>query len=187
MSNRATNLNIPFTFQFNVASSGTPEQLGVKISAATIAFVDNAPEADTITDTGLGFLAAGFQAGDSITVSGSASNDGTYVVTSVAAGVLTLRSDHALTAEAAGSTIKITATKYIPDGIAITVKAKNANTGLIYIADSSAKALNTSGGGFSLDNNESVGLQISSTDELWLDATVDGEGVEVLFEKGEQA
>jgi len=183
MSNLATNLNQAFTFQFNVTTSGTPEALSIKKSANTIGFADNDPSADTITDSGSGFLTAGFQPGDVITVSGSVSNNGTYVVTGVAAGVLTLDTKHALTTEAAGAVVRITAGKAIPDGVAVTIKAKDGNTGVIHIADSAAKALNTSGGSFTLTHNESVGLQVNNINQIYVDATVSGEGVEVILER----
>ena len=187
MTSRLTNLSVPFSFQFNVTTSGTPEQLTVKRRAATIAFVENTASADTITDSGNGFLTAGFQPGDTITVSGSASNDGTYTIDSVVAGTITLIARNDLATEAAGATVKIVASKTVPDGVGVTVKAKNANTGVIHVSDSSAKALNTSGGSFTLRNNESVGLQVINTDNIWLDATVTGEGVEVVYEKSLQA
>ena len=186
MTSRLTNLPVPFTFQFNITTAGTPEQLTVKRVATTIAFNDNGADPDTITDSASGFLIAGFQPGDNITVSGSGSNDGTYVVKSVAAGTLTLERKHVLVAEIAGATVKITAPKIVPDGIQVTVKAKNGNGGIIHVSYSSATALNTAGASFSLDNNESMGLQVDQTDRIWLDATVSSEGVEVVFEKNLQ-
>jgi len=187
MSNRATNLPIPFTFQFNVTTSGVPEQLLVKKVGATIGFSENVPDADTITDSANGFLVAGFQPGDQITVSGSVSNDGTSVISSVTAGTITLIGRNDLATEAAGATVKLTAPKSVPDGVSITIKAKNANTGVIHIGYSSATALNTAGGSFTLDNNESVGLQVNNIDNIWLDATVSSDGVEVIFEKNLQS
>lgn len=187
MSTRLTNLPIPFTFQFNITASGTPEQLSVKIRTNTIAFNDNSPDADTITDSASGFLVAGFQAGDQITVSGSTSNDGTYTIASVTAGTITLLGRNSLTTEAAGDTVKITAPKDVKDGIGVTIKAKYGNGGTIHIADSSDKALNTAGASFVLRNNESIGLQISNISNIWLDASVSGNGVEVIFEKDNQA
>lgn len=187
MSNRTSNLPVPFTFQFNVTTSGTPEALQVKRVAATIAFNENTASPDTITDSANGFLVAGFQPGDSITVSGSASNDGTYVIKTVTAGIITLLAREDLVTEAAGAAVKIVATKTIPDGVELNIKAKNANGGLITIGYSSATALNTGTGWMSLDNNESIGIQVSSTDQVWLDSTVSGEGVEVWFEKNIQA
>lgn len=187
LSNRNFNLPLNFTFQFLVTTSGTPEQLTVKRRAATIAFSENTEAADTITDSGNGFVVAGFQAGDQITVSGSASNDGTYEIDSVAAGTITLRARNDLTTEAAGATVILTASKHIPDGISLNIKARNANTGNITVGYSSATALNTGTGWMSLDNNESIGMQVSDTNAVWLDATVSGEGVEVWFEKNLQA
>lgn len=187
MTNRLTNLPLNFTFQFDVQTSGTPEQLQVKQRAATIAFKDNTNDPDTITDSGSGFLVAGFQAGDQITVSGSTSNDGTYTIASVVAGTITLLARNELTTEVAGSTITLTAPKSVPDGISVNIKAKKANTGDITYGYSSATALNTGTGWASLDANESVGVQVQNTDTIWLDSTVDGEGVEVWFEKNLQA
>ena len=74
--------------------------------ATTIAFVDGGAGADTITDSGSGFVTANMAVG-SITVAGSTSNDGTYAVTVVAAGTLTLATG-VLTAEAAGDNVSIT-------------------------------------------------------------------------------
>lgn len=187
MSNRTNNLPLNFTFQFNIQTSGTPEQLQVKLRAATIAFNENSGAADTITDSGSGFLVAGFQAGDQITVAGSASNDGTYTIGSVAAGTITLLARNDLATEAAGATVTLTAPKSVPDGISVNIKAKNANTGNITVGYSSDTALNTGTGWVSLDNNESIGIQVQNTDTIWLDATVSGEGVEVWFEKNLQA
>lgn len=187
MTTRLTNLATPFTFQFNVDVNSTPERLSVKLIAATIAFVEGNADADTITDSGGGFLEAGFQPGDQLTVAGSASNDGTYVVATVVAGTITLLRNEDLTDEAASATVTLTAPKAVPDGVSVTIKAKNANTGNIMIGYSSASALNTGIGWFSLDNNESVSLQVESLGNIWLDCTVAGEGVEVIFEKSVQA
>lgn len=187
MSNREKNLPHLLTFQFPITTSGTPEQLQVKRRAATIAFNENNASADTITDSGNGFLIAGFQPGDSITVSGSALNDGTYVIAAVTAGTITIRGNQDLTTEAAGATVKIVASKTIPDGIGVTIKAAYANTGTICMGHSTESALNTTTGNFKLRNNESLSLQVNSTDAIWLDATVSGELVEVFFEKNVQA
>lgn len=187
MTTRLTNLPIPFTFQFLVQTSGTPEALTVKRRAATIAFVDGGAAADTITDSGNGFVVAGFQAGDQLTVAGSVSNDGTYVISSVVAGTITLLARNVLTTEAAGATVTLTAPKTVPAGVSVTLKAMYANTGTITVGYSSATALNSATGHFKLRNNESMGMQVNSTDQIWLDSTVSGEGVEVQFEKDLQA
>jgi hypothetical protein len=75
-----------------------------------IAFVDGGGGADTITDTGNGFIAAGFEAGDEITVVGSTSSDGTYTIVSVVAGTITLATGSLPGNEAAGDSVTISAT-----------------------------------------------------------------------------
>ncbi len=80
----------------------------VTYTASTIAFVDSDP--DTITDSANGF--GSFESGSMILVSGSASNDGVYEVTTAAAGTLTLDSTETVTTEAASESITITAFTY---------------------------------------------------------------------------
>ena len=60
-------------------------------------FADADP--DTITRASGSWITDGFVAGDEVDVSGSASNDGTYIVASVAASVLTLHAAETLAAE----------------------------------------------------------------------------------------
>ncbi len=101
-----------------VGTSGTPSSTNKYVTnvdttvmatqtAITIAFVDSNP--DTITDSGSGFLTAGFKSGDSITVSGSTSNNSTFTIATVIAGTITLVSGDNLTAETAGASVTITA------------------------------------------------------------------------------
>jgi len=80
---------------------------GANQTATTIAFVNSNP--DTITDSGSGFVTAGFQAGQTITVTGSVSNNNTFTIASVAAGTITLVAGDSLTAESAGATVTINA------------------------------------------------------------------------------
>ena len=68
-----------------------------------IAFNDANP--DTITDTGNGLGI--YEAGQRIRVTGSTSNDGEYIIASVAAGTLTLDADAELTTEEEGDTIDL--------------------------------------------------------------------------------
>jgi hypothetical protein len=84
----------------------TKDFVSATITAITIAFVDSNP--DTITDSGNGFVTAGFVDGGSITVSGTVSNDGTYTIATATAGTLTLIGADSLAAEAAGSSFTIT-------------------------------------------------------------------------------
>lgn len=74
-------------------------------TASTIAFVEGGASADTITDSANGF--GSFAANDVITVTGSTRNNGTYTVTTAAAGTLTLSTGQ-LNTEAAGQSVTIT-------------------------------------------------------------------------------
>lgn len=74
-------------------------------TGTTIAFVDSNP--DTITDSGNGFITAGFQVGQSIIITGSVSNNATRTITAVSAGSITVA--ESLVAEAAGATVTIVA------------------------------------------------------------------------------
>ena len=77
------------------------------ISGTGIAFVDSGP--DTITDTGNGFITAGFGAGDKIFVTGAtnAGNNSDFTIASESAGTLTLVAGDSLTVEGAGQSITI--------------------------------------------------------------------------------
>lgn len=80
------------------------------ITANTIAFVDGGGGEDTITDSGSGFVTAGFKVGDTLTVDGTVSNDGTYTLTGVVAGTLNVATG-SLTAEAAGTVWSVSSAK----------------------------------------------------------------------------
>jgi len=82
------------------------EDMQVFIDGTGIAFVDGGEGSDTITDTGSGFVTAGFAATDKIRVIGSASNDGDYQLTNAAAGTLTMATA-SLTAETASESVTI--------------------------------------------------------------------------------
>jgi len=82
------------------------EDMQVFIDGTTIAFVDGGGSSDTITDSGSGFVTAGFESTDKIRVIGSASNDGDYQLTAAAAGTLTMATG-SLTAETASESVTI--------------------------------------------------------------------------------
>ena len=96
----------------NIKTGSTSD---ARITASTIAFVEGGAT-DTITDSGSNFVNAGFTAGMKIVVSGSEDNNGTYTLTTVVAGTLTLTATtDDLTAENAGEDVIITGstpTKY---------------------------------------------------------------------------
>lgn len=75
------------------------------ITASTIAFVASSPA--TITDSGSGFVTAGFKAGMTIAISGTVSNNVTRTIATVSAGTLTLTTGETLVGEGAGSSFTI--------------------------------------------------------------------------------
>lgn len=77
------------------------------LTATTIAFAENTPSADSITDSGSAFVTSGFEAGQQITTT-STTNPGPFKIDVAAAGTLTLISTDDVTAEGAGSSITIT-------------------------------------------------------------------------------
>jgi len=79
------------------------------ITASTISFTHNAESADTISDSGNGFVTAGFVKGDKITITGDSENNGDYTIDSVVAGTITLISTDTLTTEIAGDSVTIIA------------------------------------------------------------------------------
>lgn len=86
----------------NIVLSNTPI---ATLHSTGIAFADNGASADTITDTGSGFVTAGFSAQDRVTISGSTSNDGEYRIATASAGTLTLAVGESLSTEAAGDLV----------------------------------------------------------------------------------
>ena len=75
--------------------------------APTIAFLNSDP--DTIVDSAAGFVSAGFEPGDVITVQGTAGgiNNGTYTLADVSASTLTLIATDTLAAQPAGSSVTV--------------------------------------------------------------------------------
>lgn len=71
----------------------------------------------------------------------------------------------------------------VPDGVAIVVLGHPDNTGNIKIADTAAKAQQSSGtGNIPLAANVSASFQVTDPSILYLDATVSGEKAIIYFE-----
>lgn len=90
-----------------------PMQTMANITADTIAFVDNNPDQDTITDSNSDFLGRHLISKEQINVTGSGSNNGTYTIDTATSGILTLKDSDTLINEAEGSTVKIVQDKWI--------------------------------------------------------------------------
>jgi len=177
-----------------VTTSGTPVRLSPYQVASTIAFNNNSSTglADTITDSANGFETAGFAVGDVILVAGTANNNTTtglnLKIASLTSGTITLEKIGVLTTEAAGSSITLeTLHGYkIEDGVKVTIRSRATNTGVICLAPTSARAVNTVSGykrHSRFEANQSIGTQVKNLKELWIDSTVSGEGVEILLDK----
>lgn len=69
----------------------------------------------------------------------------------------------------------------IPDGFQLIVKALDGNTGDIELANSQEKAQGSEV--FILDAGQSIGLSITNANLVWIDATVNGEGVVCYVER----
>lgn len=70
-------------------------------------------------------------------------------------------------------------TKDVPSGYPVVVKAKRANTGYIYPGESKAQA---EAHNVELSSKESVSLQVTNVNAIWIDSSVDAEGVEIIVE-----
>lgn len=83
----------------------------VTMSAATIAAVDGGAGEDTLTDSGNGFVTAGFKAGDGILMSGwtapAAANNKVVIATAVVAGTINVATG-ILVAKGTGDTVVMT-------------------------------------------------------------------------------
>ena len=189
-----TNLSGFNPIQKDVATAGTPVKLSPYYVSNTIAFNNNSGTPpvtatnDTITDFSSKFLAEGFLAGDVITIVGSTSNDGEYIIETVVAGTITLTKSGILTTEIAGDVVTVENKKglEVPDGVQVVLKAKSSNTDEITLAPTSARAVNTITSYFSnhrLASTQSVALQVKNLNEIWMDAVVSAEGLEIIFEK----
>jgi hypothetical protein len=59
----------------------------------------------------------------------------------------------------------------------MTVKALSTNTGLIYVGDATV----TSANGFVLSASESVSMDVENTSLVYVDSSVNAEGVSVIY------
>ncbi len=81
---------------------------------------------------------------------------------------------------ASGTPVKLPAQSVDGDQ-SILIKAKTTNTGIITVGNSSDSALNSGSGHFKLAAGEALELSSNNSGNVWIDATVSGEGVEILI------
>ena len=92
------------------ALTGKVAEITALLSGTGIAFIDGGDGNDKITDTGNGFLAAGFKAGDLLRVIGSQNNNKVVEILSVTAAEMEVASG-SLTAAAAGAQVCLAAAR----------------------------------------------------------------------------
>jgi len=93
-----------FPYTGEMCLNGRPAIFTAHQTATNIAIVAGSSAADTITGTG--FVDAGFEAGQTLIIEGSAADDGQYLIASVTATLITLTTD-TVTGETAGSSITL--------------------------------------------------------------------------------
>jgi hypothetical protein len=71
----------------------------------------------------------------------------------------------------------------IPNGFKAVIMAKPGNTGYIYLGTSKAGAEDTSTRFDRLEAGDSISLQITTLELVWIDASVDGDGVSWIVEQ----
>ncbi len=96
---------IPDAVGYGMTSRMAFADLSTYGPASGIAFFDTNP--DTITDAANDFVTAGLVIGDTVKVTGSTNNDGLYIIDTVTAGTLTLRTMDTLVNESAGAAVTI--------------------------------------------------------------------------------
>lgn len=95
-------------FEAELVVQGAIMFCGAHLTGSTIAFAQgDAGAADTITDSGNGFVTAGFLEGQTVLVEGAGDNAGQYKIKTVAAGTLTLACSGELTDAAAGTAVTL--------------------------------------------------------------------------------
>uniref|UniRef100_I2Q2N4 Uncharacterized protein n=1 Tax=Desulfovibrio sp. U5L TaxID=596152 RepID=I2Q2N4_9BACT len=93
-----------WSFDGEMICSGQVATFLVHMTASTIAFV---AEDNTVTDTGNGFVEAGFLTGQTLIVEGAPGNNGQYLIKAVAPGVLTLDSATSVVAAVVGTEVTL--------------------------------------------------------------------------------
>lgn len=81
-----------------------------------------------------------------------------------------------------GTPVQIASDTTIISGREVLIKAKVANTGTICVGYSSASALNSDTLHFKLAKGEACTVDVDNLNEIYIDATVNGEGVEVIYQ-----
>ena len=168
------------TLQKNVVTAGVPTRLGGHIPASsTISFT--APS--TISDSASRFLTGGFRVKDTITVSGTVSNNRDYTILTVVAGTITVKETTVVTEGTSSVTITETGPGIpVANGSEIRIKAKDTNNGNILLGFSSDSALQSNNNYYRILAGGMEGIAVKNLNTIWIDAQNSGEGVDILYE-----
>ena len=71
----------------------------------------------------------------------------------------------------------------IPDGFKVIIVAMPANAGFIYLGNSKASVENVADRLNRLDAGDSIALQVTDLSTVWIDASVNGEGISYIVEQ----
>jgi hypothetical protein len=80
----------------------------------------------------------------------------------------------------AGTPVKPTSVA-VPDGEIACFRAHPDNTGIVYLADSSANALSSSSSHIPLAANQAEAIQVKDISKVWCNSAVNGEKVIITF------
>jgi len=69
----------------------------------------------------------------------------------------------------------------VPDGFAVAITAKEANTGLVYVGNSKANAENHAVA-LPLSSGRTTALKVTNLNLIWIDAAVNAEGIDYILE-----
>lgn len=86
------------------------------------------------------------------------------------------------TVTTAGTAVQLPSVK-IPDGFKVILIAMPANAGFIYLGNSKASVENVADRLNRLDAGDSIALQVTDLSTVWIDASVNGEGISYIVEQ----
>lgn len=148
-------------------------QAGFNIPAAytqTLVFATDANGGGTITDASAGFLTAGFALGESIVVSGTMSNNGTFTIIDIDAGTIRVGRDQTIVNESVPTTLTFTPSIVI-NGTTYTYTGGTGTTTLTGVSPNPSTPGYAVGTGIvqtvqAINNSSTNGLSGSFTNDL---------------------
>lgn len=106
---------------------------------------------------------------------GGVNFNGSVTIGTVNIAPYTIVGNGVTTVSTAGSAVQLSASS-TPTG-SITIRALSTNTGIIFVGSSSVSSAN----GFELSADEVVSLDLNNLNKVYLDCSVNGEGVSYIY------